>query len=219
MAMKLQRPVITEEYLRSAEDVQALLLHAIANENGLERVRMRDAFFPGEDLTGLRFQTMILENCRFSGAILQKTSFVDVRFINCDFSNCKMEDTYCNRCEFISCKWVGASLEGATLRQTCFRDSNMQYCNLDHSLFDYVLLQSCDMTSAYLTSCKWKKLELEECRLVQTSFHRTPLKSIDLTTCEISGPVVSESFYELRGAVVRADQAMELSRLLGVVIR
>ncbi|MBP3700569.1 MAG: pentapeptide repeat-containing protein, partial [Lachnospiraceae bacterium] len=122
--MKLQKPVIREEYLQRLPDAADAIQQAAETETALENLRIHDFFLAGEDLSGLRFQSVLFENCRLSRALMQKISFVDVRFVNCDLSNCKMNDAYFHRCEFLSCKGTGAAWEGSTLKQVLIRDSN-----------------------------------------------------------------------------------------------
>lgn len=217
--MRLQKPKLPAGLPISTEDPVLLFSRAAQAEEELEGLHIQNGFFPGTDLSGQRFAGMIFESCRLPGSVLRRASFVDVRFVNCDFSNCQLEEAYFNRCELISCKWIGAGAEGGTFRDTRIFEVNSQYCNLDHSLFDHARLERCDLEHAYLTRCRVKTLELEGCRLIQTSVHQTPLQGLDLSSCEVGGLVLSENFSELRGAKVRADQALELSRLLGIVIQ
>ena len=46
---------------------------------------------------------------------------------------------------------------------------------------------------------------------------KTPLEGMDLTTCQIDGLIVDPP--SLRGAVVTAEQACGLAKLLGLIIR
>jgi hypothetical protein len=48
---------------------------------------------------------------------------------------------------------------------------------------------------------------------------RTSLAGIDLSSCDISGLRVSDTFRELRGAVVSSEQAAQLAGLLGVQVK
>ncbi|MCI8567110.1 MAG: pentapeptide repeat-containing protein [Lachnospiraceae bacterium] len=217
--MKLQKPTLPALFEVPDMEPGLLLSKAAEAEEELENFHIANAFLPDMDLSGQRFSGMFFENCRLPAGLFNRASFVDVRFKGCDFSNCFFEEAYFNRCEWISCKWVGASFEGASFRQTEIVSSNLQYCNLDHSLWDYARMKDCDLSQAYLSNCRLKKAELENCRLVRTSIHRTPLRGMDLTSCELGGLILSENFSELKGALVRADQALELSRLLGIVIQ
>ncbi|NLZ46321.1 MAG: pentapeptide repeat-containing protein, partial [Clostridiales bacterium] len=53
----------------------------------------------------------------------------------------------------------------------------------------------------------------------QVSFFKTPLFKIDFTSSEIDGIIVSNSFQELKGAIVTPYQASGLAKLLGLDIK
>ena len=98
-------------------------------------------------------------------------------------------------------------------------DSNLSFVNLDESKIQNLKVQDSDFSSATLTQCKLKNIVFDNNQLVRTSFFKTPLKGIDLRTCELSGLIVSLECTELKGAVVTMFQAAELSRLMGLVIK
>ena len=52
-----------------------------------------------------------------------------------------------------------------------------------------------------------------------TSFYKTALTGVDLTSCTLSGPVFSDTAWELKGAIVDLYQAAALAKRFGVVIR
>jgi len=62
-----------------------------------------------------------------------------------------------------------------------------------------------------------KNIYFENSELVQAQFFRTKLKSVDLSTCEINGIVTS--LQDIEGAIVNNFQAIELSKLMGIVIK
>ncbi len=76
--------------------------------------------------------------------------------------------------------------------------------------------KSCDLRQSLWMECKLDKWTAAKCDLAGVSFFRTPLKGLDLSTCDIDGITVSETFSELRGLAVGAHQTVELIRLLGV---
>ena len=56
-----------------------------------------------------------------------------------------------------------------------------------------------------------------DCELYRTQIFRTNLKGIDFSTCNIEGFVVDKD--NLKGMVVNQFQAVELSKLLGIVVK
>ena len=94
----------------------------------------------------------------------------------------------------------------------------MRFINLDHAKMDVVIMEEADAEHANVTECKLAHLELNNVKMNQASFFRTPLKGINFTKAQIAGITVSDSYQELQGAVIDAYQAADLVRLLGVVI-
>ena len=64
---------------------------------------------------------------------------------------------------------------------------------------------------------RWRALTFEVCPLMAAELFKTPLEGMDLTTCQIDGLIVDPP--SLRGAVVTAEQACGLAKLLGLIIR
>ena len=60
----------------------------------------------------------------------------------------------------------------------------------------------------------WK---IKNCCLKSAELYNTPLKGVDLTDCDIGGITVEMG--NLRGAIVREDQAVMLAKLMGLVVR
>ena len=85
--------------------------------------------------------------------------------------------------------------------------------------FKNVRFERCRLREASLTELRAKKgaFEVSGCDLARAVLFRTPLAGLDLTTCIIEGAALEGP--ELRGAVVTAQQACELARLLGVIIK
>jgi len=68
-----------------------------------------------------------------------------------------------------------------------------------------------------LRELKWKDSVWENCMLQGSEWQFTPMKGLDLTSCEISG--IAVDLGNLRGLQVTSLQALELCSLLGLVIQ
>ena len=80
-----------------------------------------------------------------------------------------------------------------------------------------VLLDGCTLEEADCSELKIKGLELSDCDLKRIQLLHTPLEGIDLRSCEIAG--LRLAVEDLRGAVVTAEQAIDLVSFLGVEVR
>ena len=91
-----------------------------------------------------------------------------------------------------------------------------------------------DFSRLYFRGVRLENCRFLDCHFERTSFLDVEFRSCDFsncklegcyfgrcvwTGCEIAGLVVSDSHYELAGAIVTATQAAQLARLLGLEIR
>ena len=96
---------------------------------------------------------------------------------------------------------------------------NFQYVNFDHSVFNYIQAKECDFGRSTLSACTFKEFSVKDSRFVDTNLFQTRLRGMDFTQCELAGITVSDTNTELEGAIVTSWQAVELARLLKVVIK
>lgn len=110
-----------------------------------------------------------------------------------------------------------------------FENCTFTDCDFERSSFVDVTFISCDLSNSSLDSSYLSRCEFRSCNLkafktsgskyLSTSFFRTALGGVDFSTCLVSGLRVSDTFRELRNAVFSANQAVELSMLLGIRIK
>lgn len=70
---------------------------------------------------------------------------------------------------------------------------------------------------SYILECSFNKVGFKECDLSGSEFTNTPLKQIDFRDSDISE--IALTGRELKDAIVSSFQAVELSRLLGIIIK
>ena len=73
------------------------------------------------------------------------------------------------------------------------------------------------MQEADLSEGKLQSIEFSDCDLRKIQLLHTPLDGIDLRSCEIGGLKLNLS--DLKGAIVTAQQAIELAAFLGIIIQ
>ena len=66
---------------------------------------------------------------------------------------------------------------------------------------------------------KLKKTSFSDNSFRGCSFFTTKLSGVDLTENDLSGIVLSESLYELKGAYISQEQAEIVARMLGIKIK
>ena len=216
--MRTKPPRLPKE-LSSCRDFALLLAEARQEEQDLELLHIKNAVIAGADLSGLNFQGILLENCRLLECQAERTAFVDVIFRCCDLSNTNFGSSYFHRVGFSSCKGLGTNFYHSTFKQVRLAEVHFQYANFDDSKLEYMEITGSDLTGAILGNCRLNEFTLEQNRLDNVTFLHTSLKDLDLRENQFHTLVVSDSCYELRGALVSPWQAVELARLFGLVIK
>ena len=183
-----------------------------------------NALFEGQDASytqgrGAELKGCVLRRCNLRGLRWHKASFTDVVFENCDLSNSRFYEAYFQRVRFVGCKLVGTDAVDALLRNVTFDDSLMRMLNLSGAKLTGVTFTDCDLTEASLRMLQeMKRISLTRCDLTRAELTQTRLKGLDLTTCRLQGLQLTGA-YELTGAYVSPDQAIQLSSLLGVLLK
>lgn len=160
------------------------------------------------------------DHCVLSGVDFRKASFYDCTFVGCDLSNARLDEAFCARSRFVGCKLEGVQLTHAILRSVRMRECVCRYANMGEATFENVTLQGCDMREAFLSEVKFRRgTRLDGCDLTRADLFRTSLKGLDLSTCHIAGISVSDTRAELNGAIISADQAVDMVGLLGLRVK
>ena len=73
------------------------------------------------------------------------------------------------------------------------------------------------LSNASIQEALLKKVQFQYSNLIGIQLYKTNLSGIDFSTCDITGIVVLPQ--DLRGIIVDEYQAMELSKLLGIVVK
>jgi uncharacterized protein YjbI with pentapeptide repeats len=96
----------------------------------------------------------------------------------------------------------------------------LRYANLGEVTMEGVALVRCDLREAFVNEVKLRKrTRLDHCSLVRADLFRTMLKGVDLSTCDIAGIAVSDTRQELRGAIICAEQAVDVVGMLGLRVK
>ena len=218
MTVKIKAPRLPQT-LALVEDIGPIWQVAAYNDGEISGYHFKNLDLSGYDFTGMRFSMVLLENCRLVGAFLDKASFLDVVFKHCDLSNVSLNEGYFNRCSWQACKWLGAGFLEARLQQLTVEACNLQYANFDEASLSDVAITESDCSQAVFSSCQLKNFQTRDCRFWGVNFFRTALRGIDFSEDELEGITVSEQAGELQGMVVNVQQAAELAKLLGIVIK
>lgn len=187
------------------------------NDDEYNNVKFVDCSFISDDAEYVTFKSAVFKNCDFKGTRFYKAEFSDIRFENCDLSNVELNEATFHRAEFVDCRMTGIRLMGATISQALFQSCLGTYLNMNLASLKYCFWDHCFLSNASFQESKWFKVEANETDFRGCQFSGTSLKSMDFSESNIEGICVQ--FEDIRGMVVSPVQAMELAKLLEIVIK
>lgn len=216
--MKIKR-VQLDPSMDRCEDLRDTLRQSIETESDIMNLHIANQTLTDEEFDNGYFENVIFEQCTFSKVTMERCSFRNVRFESCAFPNCDFSHSWFHQCEFTGTQLVGVNFGSSNFVDLILQKSALRYANFTSARFDRSSIMDCDLTDTFFAECTLGSFEVDQSRFVRTEFFHTPLKDVDFSTSELDGICVSDRGEELKGAVVNAYQAIELSKLLGLVVK
>ncbi|NJN67408.1 MAG: pentapeptide repeat-containing protein [Chloroflexaceae bacterium] len=163
------------------------------------------------------FDQVIAEHTDFSQSCLVLAQFLDSQFHTCDFAITSLEKACMRRVQLIACR-----LPGVVFTQADMQDVVVQKCQGDMSHFwDCTLkatrFEHCTLRQASFASSTLAGVVFRHCDLTQADFRGANLRGADLRGSILDGLQVGVR--ELQGAIIDSGQAVQLVRVLGVLVR
>lgn len=212
--MNIYEPIITN--ILEEGDIHKEL--EVFKEEGITIENKRFSKLEEFDLNAeeAEFEKCIFENCKITGSF-EKATFHDVIFINCDLSNCLFMEGSFIRVKIKNSKFVGCNFIDSRIYHFISEETIFKYANFSNTSLEEMKFENCDLNNSSFEEAKLKHIYFENSQLIQSLFYRTKLNGIDFSTCEING--ITTSIEDLKGAIVNNFQAIELSKLLGIIIK
>ncbi len=163
------------------------------------------------------------EKVCFTDLNFQNISCYDVIFKNCDFSNViwnsnsEFASPYLHKVTFDNCKMVGTDFGMTTIKKVTFQNCVGRYVNFSFATMNEVKIISCSFQNMILQDTNCKKLLLQDNELLDLELLHTSLKDVDITSNHIEG--LKTDLESIRGMIVNSSQALQLSGLLGIIVK
>lgn len=203
--------------LANENDLALCWKQAEAEDRSLEHIHFLAGIFQDIDAYQLDVRQCVLTRITLRESKCIKGSFWDCTFDHCDFSNVDFSECRFHQCRFQNCKLVGSNLAEASLYRTQLVDCHCAYANFSYAKIKYVDMQTCNLQESDWNQVKPQAWTMEHCTLTRTSFFHTPLKGMDLRTCELRG--IRVAMEDLKGAIISPEQAIDLIAYLGVEVK
>ncbi len=163
-----------------------------------------------------RLSSCIFKKVSFVGKF-QECDFVDVIFDHCDLSNLDFSKQRFLRVEFIECKMSGIRFCDGLLEDVHFDQCLMPYSSFDQVRFKRTFFKECIMKETAFYDLSMKYCCFSRCALQKSEWMKVKSQKIDVSDSDIEG--IRLDFDSLRDLVVNTFQAIELSTMLGIIIK
>lgn len=192
------------------------LLRAIELEEVLFDKEYRDEVIEKLDFNRLELESVRFINCRLIGCDLSGCVFKQVSFEKCDLSNLIWKNGYFRDITFTDCKGDGSDFGQSSFINAVIEGGTYHYGNFSATLWDNSEILNTEFGDSFFSEAKFKKIRFDNVNLIRSDFFKTVLKGIDLSTCIIDGIMVSDTFREIKGVRLNAEQAVVIAQMLGV---
>ena len=203
---------------RSDDMLKEKIGEARAEEEGIKNVVFERETLSEEDVSEIEFENARFKKCRFEKCDFSKTSFYKTEFLNCIFLECIFSEGYFRDCRFVVCRGDGSNFCESVFKNCVFSEGSFAGADFSKSLWETCTLADSFFKGTAFPEVRFKKMTLRKVDFCGADFFRTPLKDMDLSDCKIEKIILSDTFRELKGAIVNPLQAAELVRLLGVKV-
>ncbi len=169
-----------------------------------------------QDLYGLGLEQCVFSGCRLTGCDFSRTTLSHVRFEQCDLSGVHFDDAGLHHVQLVDCRGLGLHAFGALWDDVAIQGGVYDYVNLHRSQWKQCTL-SASFRDAALTA-----LTVRKCRVDGSDFTRADWTGAHIAGLDFSGAAIEGARFSqdgLRDVVVSREQAAELARLLGLIIR
>jgi uncharacterized protein YjbI with pentapeptide repeats len=202
--------------LTQASPLQDIVEQALTRQEDVIGMRFTDEALQDVEGAGLEFSGCVFQRCRFLGNQWKRLCFVDCVLDHCDLSNEAFFQASFQRVRLEHCRMTGVSLEGATLMNVEIQGCQMDFASFAETKLNRVIFHECRLRESIWDHVTLLQTCLERCDLGQAQWTFTPLRGMDFRGSEISAWAINP--LDLLGAKVTPLQALELCRLLGLVI-
>ena len=207
--------IIKPKLINGIENIY-IEVNDIEDEDSFKDGCISDFKFENQEAAHVCFERVIFRNVEFKAVAFNFLELTDVRFENCDLSNANFNGAIIHRTEFINCKLLGLNLSDATLQNVHIEQCNGKFALVSYAHMKKVMFEESIFESSNFQNSHFDKVKIEKCNFRLSQMYGTSLSGMDLSNSDVEG--LGIQLEDLRGAIVSPMQAVDFSRLLGLIV-
>ena len=198
------------------KELKEEIIFSNKNELDICDAKFSNQILDNKEYENIEFRNAIFNNCKISSKF-NKFYFTSVVFDNCDLSNTTFYECNFHNVIFINCKLVGTIFDNVVISDSKIESSNLSYTNFYKVNMRNVIIYESEFYDSTFNESKFTKLSQDRNVYKKVQFIETLLSGIDFSTSSIEGLTVGMK--EIKGGIFNEFQAVELAKLLGIVIK
>ena len=160
----------------------------------------------------------ILDYEKLEEALVENTTIDGIENLFVSLNSCIFKNVVFEYwVEFINGKLTGCNFNDSTLKSVVFKNCLGRYSNFAFSKFSGVSIENSDFSFAVFQEIKNETLLLDSNNLTKSVFTGTSLNNVDFTNSDIDG--IEVRLKDVYGGTFSANQALDLSKLMGISIK
>ncbi|HEU5102790.1 MAG TPA: pentapeptide repeat-containing protein [Roseiflexaceae bacterium] len=196
---------------------EASQLDPLADQASYARQALLDCDFSSQQADDVLFEQVVCTRVSFNQGQLTLAQLFDARLDSCDLAGAEWSKAHLRRVELGACRLVGLRLSDSSLDEVLITRSNAELARFWSCAFKAARFDHCVLREASFDGSDLSGVVFRDCDLGGADLRNTKLKGADLRGSTLTG--VRVGIKELQGAIVTANQAIQLVGLLGVTVR
>lgn len=167
-----------------------------------------------ERASDVTFERLYLEGVSFKDSKFTQPRLYDATFTTSDLSGCILERAVGQRLEFRDCRALGLGFSGAVLEDLRVAGGDWRYALFLEARLKNTSFENLDLREASFQGANLTGVRFAGCELSRADFRDVNLTGTDFRGSRIRGMIVHPK--DVKGAIIGAEQAIDLVHLLGV---
>jgi uncharacterized protein YjbI with pentapeptide repeats len=208
---------VPPENIPEKEDLTPVDAERLLAGEPIEECLIQEIDFSGKRVPSMIASNSIFDHVSFANSQIIRFRLHDVRLVKCDLSNAILRGFEAIRSEFIDCRMTGMRAVECHWEDVLIENSDLRYAQLMDGQIRSSEFKSCNMGDSDLRGANLEGATFTNAILCRADLSKARLRGTDLRGAEIESITVQPE--NLRGAIVNVAQAMDLARLLGLIIK
>jgi uncharacterized protein YjbI with pentapeptide repeats len=210
-------PRVQPENLPAKDSLTPVEAERLLSGEPIEECLIQEIDLSGRSIPSLIAWNSVLDHVSFASSRIAKFRLRDVRLVKCDLSNAVLHGFEAVRVEFVDCRMTGMRAVECHWEDILVENCDLRYAQFSNGRFRSSEFKSCNLGDADLRGANLEGAIFANTMLCRADLSKAGLRGTDLRGAEIEGVTVRPE--DLRGTIVNVAQAMDLARLLGLIIR